>query len=488
MDRASEASMLKSGLVGRANLLDDHQFERAAEIVRMVEADGLETVRLCFVDQHGILRGKAIVASALASAFRNGVAMTSTLILKDTSNRTVFDVWGADAGFGPGVLTGAGDILMVPDPDRFHVLPWSPHSALLLCDIHMADGGPLPVSTRAILRNAVAKLGTAGLDALFGLELEFHVYRVTNPRLDHADGGMPATPPETALLAHGYQYLTESRYGALEPVMDDIRRAAQALGLPVRSMEVEFGPGQLEFTFDPAGPLAQADATVLFRYAAREVCRRNGLHATFMTRPRVDNAVGSGWHIHQSLVGIDDRANRFMSGADGAPSPQAGGWIAGLLDHAVETCLLTTPTVNGYRRYQPHMLAPDRVQWAYDNKGAMIRALMRQGDPASRIENRTPESAANPHLVFAAQILTGLDGIARGLKAPPPADTPYEGDGPALPRNLGDAIAAFSESAFWRGELGDGFVDYFAHIKSAEWNRYLSAVSEWEHREYFSLF
>lgn len=482
------AAALKSGLVGRTGLLDDEQFERAAELVRAVGTDGLETVRLCFVDQHGILRGKAIVASALASAFRNGVAMTSTLILKDTSNRTVFDVWGADAGFGLGVLTGAADILMVPDPDRFHVLPWSPHSALLLCDIHMADGSPLPVSTRAILRNAVARLDAAGLDALFGLELEFHVYQVSDPKLDHADGGMPASPPETTLLAHGYQYLTESRYDALEPVMDEIRRTAQALGLPVRSMEVEFGPSQFEFTFDPAGPLAQADSTVLFRHATREICRRNDLHATFMTRPKVDNAVGSGWHIHQSLVGIDDRVNRFVPGAGEALSPQAGGWIAGLLDHAIESCLLTTPTVNGYRRYQPHMLAPDRVQWARDNKGAMIRALMRQGDPASRIENRTPESAANPYLVFASQIFAGLDGIARGLEAPPPADTPYAAAAPALPRNLGDAIAAFSASAFWRSELGDGFVDYFTHIKQAEWNRYLSTVSEWEHREYFSLF
>ena len=76
---------LKSGLVGTKGLLDDEGFRRAAEICAEMEAGEFETVRVCFIDQHGILRGKTLVADALASAFRSGVAMTSTLLLKDTS-------------------------------------------------------------------------------------------------------------------------------------------------------------------------------------------------------------------------------------------------------------------------------------------------------------------------------------------------------------------------------------------------------------------
>ena len=149
---------LKSGLTGRKGLLDDEGFRRAAEICAEMEAGEFETVRVCFIDQHGVLRGKTLVAGALASAFRSGVAMTSTLLLKDTSHRTVFDVWAADAGFGRGVLTGAGDFLMVPDPRSFRPLPWSPHSALILCDIWQADGEPLPLSARGILARALDRL------------------------------------------------------------------------------------------------------------------------------------------------------------------------------------------------------------------------------------------------------------------------------------------------------------------------------------------
>lgn len=482
------ADELKRGLTGRMALLDEDGFRRAAEICAEMEAGEFETVRLCFVDQHGVLRGKTLVAGALASAFREGVAMTSTLLLKDTSHRTVFDVWGTDAGFGRGVLTGAGDFLMVPDPATFRALPWSPHSALMLCDIWQADGAPLAFSARGILRKAVNALNAAGHDALFGLEQEFYVFTVTDEKLAHGDGGMPATPPETGLLTHGYQYLTESRYDALEPVMDEIRRATERLSLPVRSMEVEFGPSQFEMTFAPQRALAAADCVVLFRHAVKSVCQRNGLHATFMSRPRVPNGMASGWHLHQSLTSLDGEVNRFAPGAGREPTLLASSWIAGLLAHAVSGCLLTTPTVNGYKRYLSAMLAPDRVQWAHDNKGAMLRALFREGDQASRIENRTPEPAANPHLAIASQILAGMDGIARGLSAPAPVESPYAGEAERLPRNLGAAIEAFAASAFWREALGADVTAWLTRIKRAEWDRYLADISDWEQREYFTLF
>ena len=162
--------------------------------------------------------------------------------------------------------------------------------------------------------------------------------------------------------------------------------------------------------------------------------------------------------------------------------------IAGLLAHAEESCLLTTPTVNGYKRYQPFQLAPDRIQWGRDNKGAMIRGLTSPGDRASRVENRVAEPTANPYLFFASQILSGLDGIERGLKAPAPVEDPYSSGAKALPKNLAAAIEHFATSDFYKQNLGADFVQYLTHIKRAEWDRYLSTVSEWEQREYFSLY
>ncbi|MCB1382022.1 MAG: glutamine synthetase [Notoacmeibacter sp.] len=482
------ADTLKDGFAGKHGLLDEEGFRRAAEICAEMEAGEFETVRLCFADQHGILRGKALVAEALEGAFRNGVAMTSTLLLKDTSHRTVFDVWEADAGLGRGLMTGASDVVMIPDPRTFRAIPWSPHSALILCDLALPDGSTLRLSPRAILRKAVAKLNEAGFDALFGLEQEFFVFDVTEPRLAHGDGGMPAQGPETALLAHGYQYLTEARYDALEPVMDEIRRAALAFGLPVRSMEVEFGPSQFEFTFAPLRPMAAAETSVLFRHCVKSVAQRSGLHATFMSRPKVENGMASGWHLHQSVQDMATGRNLFTPQAGRELTATASAWVTGLLTHAASGTLLTTPTVNGYKRYLAAQLAPDRIQWAHDNKGAMIRALIAAGDPAARIENRSPEPAANPFLAIAGQVLAGLDGIEKQLEAPAPVETPYAGEAERLPRNLGAAIEAFAASAFWREVLGADVTGWLTRIKRAEWDRYLADISDWEQREYFSLF
>jgi len=474
--------------IAKLGISTEERLASIKDVIGKIEAEGIETVRVVFADQHGILRGKTIVADAFASAVRNGMAITSTLLLKDTSHRTVFPIWGDDIGFGRGTLTGAGDVLMVPDPTTFRVLPWSPHSGWVLCDLFQKDGAPITFSPRGILRNAISRLAARGMRFVCGLEVEFYVFRIKEPRLEHADGGIPGTPPETSLLSHGYQYLTEARYDALEDIMDDLRRACQQLGLPVRSMEAEFGPSQCEFTFEPDGPMEHADAMMLFRSMVKQVCARKGLHATFMCRPKVDFGVASGWHLHQSIIDTGSGDNLFMPPSDEVLSNTASNWIAGLLEHAAETCLLTTPTVNGYKRYQAFQLAPDRIQWGRDNKGAMIRGLMAPGDKASRVENRVAEPAANPYLYFASQILSGLDGIERGLTAPAPVENPYDSNAVLLPKSLIGAIERFEASEFYKKALGPEVVSYLTHIKRAEWDRYLTTISEWEQREYFSLF
>ena len=227
---------------------------------------------------------------------------------------------------------------------------------------------------------------------------------------------------------------------------------------------------------------------MMLRAMVKEVCARQGLHATFMCRPNVENAAASGWHLHQSLIDLQTGRNVMMPAEDSTLSSAASGWIAGLLTHAAESCLLTTPTVTGYKRYRPHQLAPDRIQWGRDNRGAMIRGLMSPGDSASRIENRVAETAANPYYFFASQILSGLEGLTSGGVAPAPVETPYESASQRLPESLLSAINLFDGSTFYRTALGDAFVDYLTTIRRAEWDRYHQTVSEWEQAEYFGLY
>ena len=194
-----------------------------------------------------------------------------------------------------------------------------------------------------------------------------------------------------------------------------------ALGLPLRSLEVEFGPSQCEFTFGPLPGLEPADAMVLFRSAVKQVCRRHGYHATFMCRPKLPNVFPSGWHLHQSLRRARKGANAFMAKDDGEVLCAFGlHYLGGLLAHARASAAFTTPTINGYKRYRPFSLAPDRAIWGRENRGVMLRVLGGPDD-ATRIENRVGEPAANPYLYMASQILSGLDGIDRAsIPAPPP--------------------------------------------------------------------
>ncbi|HPE59468.1 MAG: glutamine synthetase [Thiothrix sp.] len=478
----------QQGFVDRYSLWNETQYQARDTALARVREHKLEVVRIGFADQHGILRGKTLVADGLASAFKNGITMTSTLLLKDTSHRTVFPIWQDDAGFGAGHMTGASDVLMLPDPATFRVLPWSPHTGWVLADLYHTDGRPVAVSTRTILRTAQQRLNALGFEFIAGLEVEFHVFRVTENPMSSSDAGQPGTPPKTALLSHGYQYLTEERYDQTEAVFDLIRRNAEGLGLPVRSLEVEFGPSQFEVTFDPAPALQQADNMMLFRTMVKQVCARHGLHATFMCRPRFSESMASGWHLHQSLVDVKSGENCFMPQPGERISTTGQHWIAGLLQHARESCLLSTPTVNGYKRYRPFVLAPDRIQWGQDNRGAMIRCLARPGDQASRIENRVGEPAANPYLYLSSQILSGMDGIRHRLMPPEPVTHPFESEAERLPTSLSEALNAFRAGGFYTGQLGQEFVNYYSTLKQAEWDRYLATVSEWEEREYFTLF
>jgi len=475
--------------VERFGLWSEAQRDAAARLKRIVEEQKLEVIRFSFPDQHGILRGKTLVASEAIASLESGCSITTTMFAKDSSHRTVFPVFTAGGGFGRPEMQGAADALMVADPQSFRVLPWSPGTGWLLCDVYFSDGRPVPFATRQLYRAVLSDLEARGYDFVAGLEVECHIFRLDDARMGPEDSGQPGQPPAVSLLSHGYQYLTEQRYDQMEPVLDIVRRDLLALGLPLRSIEIEFGPSQCEFTFKPARWLEPADTMVLLRSAVKQICRRHGYHATFMCRPKLPNVMASGWHLHQSVVERDSGDNVFMATTDGDVLSAFGRhYLGGLLQHARPAAVFTTPTLNGYKRYRSYSLAPDRAIWGRDNRGVMIRVLGGSGDPATRLENRIGEPAANPYLYMASQILTGLDGVDRGLDPGPSADTPYETKAALLPKSLREAVAALREDAFFRRAFGAEFIDYYVHLKTAEIDRFEAEVSEWEQREYFEMF
>jgi glutamine synthetase len=237
----------------------------------------------------------------------------------------------------------------------------------------------------------------------------------------------------------------------------------------------------------------------LLRSALKQVARRHGYLVSLMCRPRFPNTLASGWHLHQSLLESKSKANAFTSQNEkNVLSPLGRKFLAGLLANAGAGSVFTTPTINGYKRYQGvNTMAPIQAIWAKDNRGAMIRVIGEHGDPRTHLENRSGEPLANPYLYMASQIYAGLDGIDRNLELGPPTETPYQKSGGlALPETLEEALAALRASACFRAGFGEHFVDYYARMKEAEIARYRKEttnnpeptdVSEWEHREYFDM-
>jgi len=460
----------------------------AADLRDRIDADGIDLVRLSFPDLHGILRGKALLPAALPGAMADGCPITSTLLFKDTSHRTVVPVFSPGAGLGAAQLQGASDMIMVPDPTTFRRLPWLPRTGWMLCDVYFPDGSPVGFAPRHLLRRMLDEQRAAGRELVTGLEVEFHILRLVDPRLGLQDGGQPGVAPDVELIHQGYNHLTELRLDRIEPILDILRRHLLALGMDLQSLELEFGPSQVEFVFRPSRGIKSADDMVLFRSAVKQICQRHGYHATFMCRPAFANAMSSGWHLHQSLEDTHGR-NLFVPDRQGGLlSPLGRRYLAGLLAGAAEAVAFTTPTVNGYKRYRAHSLAPDRIAWGSDNRGAMLRVVSGGNPGATRIENRIGEPAANPYLYVGSQLATGLHGIAASLEPPPPVDAPYDAVATPLPTSLGGALEALARGSILREAFGPEFIEYYAMVKRAELRRYETTVTDWETQEYFDIF
>lgn len=487
---AVERGVGKSGFVSEHGLLDEAQRAAGEQSRRLIEQHGLRSVRIIWVDQHGAPRAKFMSPEDYLSSLENGIDFSAALFSLDSANNVFTPAFVSGGGFDIDELTGFPDMVLVPDPSTFRVLPFADRTGWVLTDGYFSNGKPVPLDPRGIMRQQVKAAKEAGYDFLAGLEVEFYLVRRDSPRIELSETGWPPPPPKVSAVEQGYQYLSEVRLAGLIEVLEKLRDTFIGLGLPLRSIEDEWGPGQIEITFDPLKGLEAADAMVLFRSATKQVAQNMGLHASFMCRPGLPNFFSSGWHLHESLLDATSGENTFVSqSADSSLSEVGLQFLAGILEHARAMTVFTTPTINGYKRYKPYSFAPNAVTWAVENRGAMVRVQGSPFEKGSHIENRLGEPAANPYLYMAANIAAGLDGISRKLSPPPPVDSdPYATDSERLPGSLWEAVDALERDEFFRKSFGDGFVKFLTMMKRNEIGRFLSEVTDWEMREYFEFF
>lgn len=484
------------GFVDRYGIWGVAQQDAAAQL-RARAREGLDVVRVAFADQHGILRGKAVLVDELDRVLVDGIGIVSSLLFKDTSGRTSVPIFAKGGALDIAETRNAADMVMIPDPTTFRTLPWAPRTGWLLCDLWFTNGQPVPFCTRSLLRRVIERAADLGFELVVGLEVECHLFALADAKLALSDIGQPSAPPDVVHLHRGYQLLCEQQLDEMSPVLDAVRENLVGLGIPLRTVEVEFGPSQVELTVRPQVGIASADTMVLLRSAVKQVAARHGCHATFMCQPQIPQVFASGWHLHQSLRrslpgpgGPDGTAaaNAFTPAAAAEVLSEIGlQYLAGLLTHARGTSAFSTPTINGYKRFRPYSLAPDRIAWGAENRGAMVRVVGSADAGTVHIENRLGEPGANPYLYIASQLVAGLDGIRRELDPGPPVSEPYDTPATSLPSSLADALDGLEEDSGLREGMGEQFVDYYLALKRAEVARFESTVTDWEQREYFGL-
>jgi glutamine synthetase len=268
------------------------------------------------------------------------------------------------------------------------------------------------------------------------------------------------------------------------------------MGIAVEFSHHEVAPSQHEIDLRYNEALRMADNAMTYRLTVKEIALKHGAYASFMPKPLFAQN-GSGMHTHQSL--FKGSKNAFYDINDTYHlSKVAKSYIAGLLKHAREICLVVAQWVNSYKRLVPGYEAPVYVSWARRNRSALVRVPMyRVGkEMATRAEFRCPDPACNPYLAFAVMLAAGLKGIKEDYDLPDPveedifhmSESEREKKGiSSLPGNLGEAIAETEKSALVRDALGDHIFDKFIENKKIEWDNYRIHVSQYELERYLPI-
>ncbi len=432
------------------------------DILRMVEEEDVEFIRLQFTDMFGTLKN---------------VAVTASQIERVLNNECMFDGSSIE-GF---VRIEESDLCLHPDLDTFVIFPWRPQQgkvARIICDLYMADGKQFEGDSRYVLKRAIRHAKEMGYEFLVGPECEFFLF-------DLDESGRPTTQSTDNA---GYFDLGPVDLG--ENARRDMVLTLEDMGYEVEASHHEVAPAQHEIDFHYNKALHTADHIMTFKLAVKTIAKRHGLFASFMPKPK-QGINGSGMHVNMSLT--QNGKNIFVGEQDeNGLSREAYWFIGGIMKHMRSMTAITNPLVNSYKRLVPGYEAPIYIAWSATNRSSLIRIPSAKGE-GTRIELRCPDPASNPYLVLAVCLEAGLDGIQNQIM-PPKAVTENifelrveeknELGIEKLPADLGEALTELEASDFIRKVLGSHIAEKFMKAKRAEWAEYRTQVSDWELEQY----
>jgi glutamine synthetase len=438
--------------------------EAIGRVMKQANDAGAELIRFLYVDHGGVVRGKATSRSTLERRMATGIGLTVAM-----QAMNMLDELQPVDGMGP-----VGEVRIVPDPDTYVNLPFSPGAAAMMSDLMDLDGNPWAACPRSFLRSAIAEAAHDGLMLQAAFEPEFLLARRETDR-----DGDRLVPVDESLC------FSTTGFALAHDFAMDFVRAIQAQGMSVELYHPELGHGQQEMSIRHAPALAAADRQVWYRETARGVAWRHGLWASLAAKPLPDQA-GNGAHCHFSMWTSPAREdpgarNAFYDASDRYGLSQlAYHFIGGVLHHLPALVALTCGSVNSFRRLQPQHWSSAFVCYGNDNREAAVRIPSRMwGDDegSANLELKASDSTGNPYLALGALIHAGLDGIRRKLDPGEPvnvdpatlSEKELRSRGVArLPMSLGQALDELERDEVLMEALGSLRRTAYVAVKRSE--------------------
>lgn len=417
------------------------------ELLKIIEAEDVEFIRLQFTDVWGRLKNIAVTPGQIERVLDNMYAIESSAL---------FD----------GLYDYKEEVYLSPDLDSFVILPWRPQQGKvgkLICDVYLEDGSACPMNPRTILKNVIEECAKERISFMVNPEIEFFLFLTDengNPTpITHEKGG----------------YLDVEPIDFGENARRDMVLTLEQMGFEIESSHHQKAPGQHEIDFAQDESLETADNITSFKFAVRAIAKRFGLYATFMPKPN-NNVEGSGMHLNFSMY--QDGVNLFEDYEKGGMTDYAKYFIGGIMAHARGLCAITNPIVNSYKRLITGHNAPYRIDWNKKGEHSFIKLHKRKQE--TKIELRFPDPSANPYLAIALCIAAGMDGIRKQ------SEPSFEGAEYRFgePSNLHEALMALREDELFESVLGKELLNIYCDVKEVEWNAYMAEVSDWELKRY----
>lgn len=425
--------------------------EQAGEVVARLRDDSVSMVALCWIDNTGVTRVKAVPVSRFEHAAGWGVGMSP-----------VFDVFTIDDGIttSPHIGGPGGDLRLIPHLSRVVPLAAQPGWALAPVDRYTQEGRSYIGCQRTFARKITDHMLERGLTAQLSFEIEWAVGTDQDGRF------LPACEGP----AYGMTRVIElSDYGR------DVVEALEREGIAVEQFHPEYAAGQLEVSIAPNDPVAAADDSMLVKQTIRAVSQRHGYQVSFAPSV-VAGYVGNGGHVHLSLW--RDGAN-LLTGGPGryGMTPEGEAFGAGLLKALPALLAVGAPSVASYIRLVPSHWAGVYQIWGRENREAALRLVTGstgEHDVRANLEVKCFDLAANPYLVVGSLLAAGLAGEGSlpeevtGDPAGLSEDVLAKRGIARLPQSLTEAADAFEASAMLRDAMADPMFEAVLAVRRAE--------------------